>query len=80
VQTRVESTAQAAEFTPSAKNPRLRVCPERPRHAQQLPPLPREPQCLDPPVRIGHTFDNTIALEKVHAAGERRLVDGERHG
>ena len=47
-----------AEF---AEDPVLRLCPERPRHAQQSFPLPREPHCLDPPVRIRHTFDYELA-------------------
>jgi len=45
-----------------AEDPVLRLCPERPRHVQPSFPLSRESHCLDPPVRIGHTFDHTIAL------------------
>src|SRR5262245_14623312 len=61
-----------------AQDPILRMCPERPRHVQQSLPLPRQPHGLHPPVRIGHAFDYAIALEKIHATRERRLVDGER--
>ena len=63
-----------------AEDPVLRLCPQRPRNAQHSSPLPREPHCFDPPVVVGHTFDDTITLQKVEAAGKRRLVDGQRHG
>src|SRR5262249_54510690 len=56
----------------------LRLCPERPRNAQHPSPLPRELHCFDPPVVVGHAFDETITLQKVEAAGKRRLVDGQR--
>src|SRR5262245_13780504 len=61
-----------------AEDPVLRLCPEWPRDAQHSFPLPREPYRLDPPVRIGHTFDHTLALQKVDAARECRLIGGER--
>ena len=64
--------------TELTQHPVLRLCPERPRHVQHSFPLPREPHCLDPPVRIRRTLDHTFALQKVDTAGERRLIDGER--
>jgi len=41
-------------------------------------PFPSEPHGFDPPVGIGHTLDHTIALQKVDAPREGRLIDGER--
>ena len=45
----------------------LSLCPERPRNVQHPSPLPREPHGLDAPVGVGHTFDDTITLQKVEA-------------
>jgi hypothetical protein len=37
-----------------------------------------EPHSLDPPVGVRRTLDQTIALQKVETACERRLIDRQR--
>jgi len=56
----------------------LRLGPERPRDLQDSCPFGCEPHRLDAPIRVRAALDQTIALQKVEAARQRRLVDGER--
>src|SRR6266511_4216216 len=56
----------------------LRLGPERPRYLQGTSPLRCEPHGLDAPVGVRSTLDHTIALQKVEASRQRRLVDGQR--
>ena len=55
----------------------LGLCPEWPRNVQHPSSPCREPHCPDPRVGVGHTFDETITLQKVEAARQGRLVDGQ---
>src|SRR6266436_6002925 len=63
--------------TPLAEHLVLRAGPERTRGRQDSSPFRCEFHRPDARVGVRRTVDQTIALQEVEAARQRRLVDGE---
>ena len=61
-----------------AKNLVLGLGPERSCDLQGPSPFRGEPHRLDPPVGVRRAVDHPLPLQKIEAARQRGLVEGER--